>query len=539
MNERGQSSTLGTVFVIAITVAAATATVGAAVYTLDESRTQANEERAGIAAAQFDSAAALVAFGETGQATTVGIGNADSITVSDGGSISVIATADDGTTQTLVDEPLGAVEYATDGDTLAYQGGGVWRQGDGYARMVSPPEFDFNDDTLTIPVVSVTAADLPARFSGDTVRLASGGSETTYPSPESGVNPVEDRELTVRVQSDYYRAWGRYFERWVGGDVTVDDSTETASVTLTTEYDNSIFYGAAATGTSGFNLKGGGGSPTFLDSYDSTEGPYSESQRDDGRIVATSNVNLGGGVTVYGDVIVPEGNYVNVNGNAEIRNGEVIKQPVEVQRPGGRVTQRVASARDDNNNSNVAALADNSLAGDGDVTLSAGTYYIDGELQLDGHTLTLEPSTDEEVTLAVTGNIDISNGGEIAVAGNNDNAARVYTTGGSVSMSSGEVSVLDDASPRFWLYGTDDLTATMSSQSRFVGIFYAPGDRSSLDMRSESEIFGAMAVGKPDLKSGSTIHYDLAASGMPAYDSDVTIFSYLHVSRNTVVVEES
>ena len=87
------------------------------------------------------------------------------------------------------------------------------------------------------------------------------------------------------------------------------------------------------------------------------------------------------------------------------------------------------------------------------------------------------------------------------------------------------MSVLDDASPRFWLYGTDDLTATMSSQSRFVGIFYAPGDRSSLDMRSESEIFGAMAVGKPDLKSGSTIHYDLAASGMPAYDSDVTIFS--------------
>ena len=58
-------------------------------------------------------------------------------------------------------------------------------------------------------------------------------------------------------------------------------------------------------------------------------------------------------------------------------------------------------------------------------------------------------------------------------------------------------------------------------------------------MRSESEIFGAMAVGKPDLRSGSTIHYDLAASGMPAYDSDVTIFSYLHVSRNTVVVEES
>lgn len=539
MNERGQSSTLGAVFVIAITVAAATATVGAAVYTLDESRTQANEERAGIAAAQFDSAAALVAFGETGRTTTVGIGNADSITVTDGGSISVVATADDGTTQTLVDEPLGAVEYATDGDTLAYQGGGVWRQGDDYARMVSPPEFDFNDDTLTIPVVSVTADNLPARFSGDSVRLASGGSEATYPSPENGVNPVEDRQLTVRVQSDYYRAWGRYFERRVGGDVTVDDSTETASVTLKTEYDNTISYGAAATGTSGFNLKGGGGSRTFLDSYDSTEGAYSESKLDDGRIVATSNVNIGGGVTVYGDVIVPEGNYVNVKGNSEIRNGEIIKQSVEVQRSGGRVTQRVSSARDDNDNGDVAALADDSLAGDGDVTLSAGTYYIDGELQLNGRTLTLEPSADEEVTLAVTGNIDVSNGGEIAVAGSNDNAARLYTTGGSVTMNSGDVSVPDDASPRFWLYGTDDLTATMSSESRFVGIFYAPGDDSSLDMRSQSEIFGAMAVGKPDLKSGSTIHYDLAAKGIPAYDGDVTIFSYLHVSRNTVVVEES
>ncbi|PSQ30669.1 hypothetical protein BRD16_05405 [Halobacteriales archaeon SW_6_65_46] len=546
MDERAQSATLGTLLVISITVVAATATVGAAVFALDESRTQANEERASIAAAQFDSAAALVAFSDTNGATTVDIGNADRVSVVDSGTMWVNRTYEqsDGTntTETLVDEQLGAVEYETDGDTLAYQGGGVWRQGDGYARMVSPPEFDFNENTLTLPVVSVSTTETPARFSGDSVRLSSNGSRTTFPSPDTGTNPVENSELEIKVESKYYRAWGRYFERRVGGDVTIDDTEETASVTLKTEYDNTITYGVASTAASGFDLKGGGGSRTFLDSYDSSTGDYATSQQEeDGRIVAGGNVNIRGKVTVYGDIVVPEGNHVDTNKNSHIKKGEILKEPISTQRPAGRVRQKITTVRESNDNADTA-LADNKLASDefgsdDSVELTAGDYYIDGDLQLDDQTLTLDTS-DGDITLAVTGNIDISNGGKIEVEGSSG-VARVYTTGDRFDMNDGTVFVPGDDSTRFWLYGTDDLNGEMNSGSKFIGIYYAPGDDSSLNMHSESEIYGAMAVGEPDLKSGSTVHYDLAAEGLPAYDTDATLFSYLHVSRNEVVVEKS
>ncbi|PSQ53270.1 hypothetical protein BRD20_03570 [Halobacteriales archaeon SW_8_65_20] len=544
MDERAQSATLGTLLVISITVVAATATVGAAVFALDESRTQANEERASIAAAQFDSAAALVAFSDTNGATTVDIGNADRVSVVDSGTIWVNRTYEqsDGTntTETLVDEQLGAVEYETDGDTLAYQGGGVWRQGDGYARMVSPPEFDFNENTLTLPVVSVSTTETPARFSGDSVKLSSNGSRTTFPSPDTDTNPVDDGELEIKVKSKYYRAWGRYFERRVDGDVTIDDSAGTdgegtASVTLKTEYDNTISYGVASTATSGFGLNGGGGSRTFLDSYDSSMGPYTEGKKN-GEIVAAGDVSVRGGVTIQGDIVVPAGYDISVKGGA-VHNGEKIKRDFEVNRPAAPVKQQVDSASQSNNNTRTDDISNNKLTGDGDVILSAGTYYIDGDLSLAGRTLTLKPSSSTEVTLAVEGDIIVGDG-SIEVAGDDDNAARVYMTGDTFSMSGGSVSVRDDKSPRFWLYGTDNLKGSMKSDSKFVGVYYAPGDGSSLKVR-KSEIFGSMTVGNPDLRAGITIHHDTSLEGMPAFSQDVTPLSYLHVSRNEVVVEES
>ncbi len=85
--------------------------------------------------------------------------------------------------------------------------------------MVSPPEFHYRDATLTLPLVTVSGSGtIRDRASITHNRTTSHFPNTTRNA--NFTNPLEDGKVNVTLQSEYYRAWGGYFEERTDGDVT-------------------------------------------------------------------------------------------------------------------------------------------------------------------------------------------------------------------------------------------------------------------------------------------------------------------------------
>lgn len=132
------------------------------------------------------------------------------------------------------------MRYENGDTTLAYQGGGVWRaQEGGGSVMVSSPEFHYRSMTLTLPVI---------RLSGDGSIAGSAAADVysdsspkpVYPNTSANytgsnrkyLNPVQNGTVEIAVQSEYYQAWGNYFETRTDGNVTTYAENETAVLQL-------------------------------------------------------------------------------------------------------------------------------------------------------------------------------------------------------------------------------------------------------------------------------------------------------------------
>lgn len=253
--DRGQSSVLGYALVVGIVALAVVSTLALGAAALEDTRTDSEVARAEQTMTLFDSQAAQVALGES-SAQTVDLGRSDGTYTLDemAGEISIVQLdcdddgdnggADyDGATGALgaddayilSPQPLGKLVYETGDQTLAYQGGGVWKGSGEGARMISPPEFHYRGATLTLPVV-LTRGDGGASGATKARVRSTTNAVPVYPnssdsfptsSPdcdEDGVtepfkNPVADGTVIVRVESEYARAWGEYFATRTAGDV--------------------------------------------------------------------------------------------------------------------------------------------------------------------------------------------------------------------------------------------------------------------------------------------------------------------------------
>ena len=124
---------------------------------------------------------------------------------------------------------MGTLVYEGDESEVAYQGGGVWRKPadnnpDDESFVVSSPEFYYTeqgDNTATLsPVVINTDG---RQLGNSNVHISSkdntlGSCDTlTDPCFERADSPrLDGKTVFVTIQSDYYRAWGKYFEEQVG-----------------------------------------------------------------------------------------------------------------------------------------------------------------------------------------------------------------------------------------------------------------------------------------------------------------------------------
>lgn len=120
--------------------------------------------------------------------------------------------------------PLGSIHYETeDGSTVTYQGGGIWRTNPaGNNSMVSPPDMEYRDGTVTFPAVNINGSvngsveELRARKDLVHSRARSQDYAETMADCAGASN------MTITVTSSYADAWGAYLERQVSENVTYD-----------------------------------------------------------------------------------------------------------------------------------------------------------------------------------------------------------------------------------------------------------------------------------------------------------------------------
>lgn len=252
---RGQASVLGTVLVLGMVVTGTVVVVALGATALTDVQSTSELERAENSMTLFNTRAAMVALGESGS-RTVAFDRSDGTisAVGEDGWMRIVHTNHSGTgnDELLFNESLGAVVYRSQDTKIGYQGGGVWRKdADGEGLMVSPPEFHYRGQTLTLPIIRVRNADGNTGGTTATVdrveqtRLVfpnataatPGTNETGAPydnTDKQYANPVRNGSVSVTVSSQYYQGWASYFRGRTDGNVTVNDSENRVRVTLTT-----------------------------------------------------------------------------------------------------------------------------------------------------------------------------------------------------------------------------------------------------------------------------------------------------------------
>ncbi|TKX59040.1 hypothetical protein EXE44_05720 [Halorubrum sp. SS7] len=595
--QRAQSEVLGTVLLLGLTVAVVGTTVALGGAALDDSQASADLQRVEGAMTQVDSKASLVAHGESpAQRVRLDVGrSADFRVDGDAGWMRIEVTTSENPNATNRTIPLGAVTYERDGETIAYQGGGVWRSRGGGSEMVSPPEFHYRGsggtETLTLPLVTIGNGSAPI---GDAVRITDTGgrSERVFPSP-NGSNPLLGGNVTITVQSDYADAWGRFFETRTSASVT-DVSDRRVEVRLrTTTVHPTLSAGVSATGRSTFDT--GGIDELYADSYDSGLGSYDDQSPSDGAVIQTRDqfrLTAGGGgntqsITIRGDLIaesynIPPGQEDKLNVTGERRTETAFDDVASVD---GAISQRIEGVRDRD-------LAANGDYRGGDIDLS-GTQteviendtYVDGDVSVaDGATLTVT----DGATLHVAGGLSVSadaggvdldtGGGEVevlveesttvsgdatvratgggqatiyvddtlavrntaSVTSAADTRLEVQNTAGIDLEDSAVVAADEDVAGNLWVYSSGDridVTADDTDPVRFGGVFYAP--QSTTELAGNMTIKGSFTFELFEFDDAEiAIHYDESLETQQPFEGDsVPVVSHLHVSVHEVAIE--
>lgn len=559
-SDRGQSELVGTVVILGLSLLVVSATVAVGAVVLSDRQAEADLRSAETSMTSFASQAALVSAGNSeSRAANVPGANRGSTTVDpDQGRLLIELREEAGGSveETLVDRPLGGVTYHRGDSRVAYEGGGVWRADGDRARMVSPPPVHYRGTTFTMPVPLVEGG---SATGGDAVVTRGGAVERAYPDPTDPdrQNPLAAATVHVTVESDYYEAWGRFFESRTGGTVSYDHDADRVTLQLATEDpDRRLRDATVGTATGRFEISGAGGS-AFTDSYNSSEGPYdSANASDGGRVVTAGDLRLRGGAEIHGDVEVggsidisgstihgnaSYGDSLDMGGNADVGGWTAANASVAPASPVDTlVFGELSALATENDNADVDAIDGTRFASTDEhpdaITLTAGSYYLD-DVDLDGRTLRLNVS-DGTVRLGVDGTLDLS-GEEVEVVGEGGRV-RTYVAR-DVTVAGGDVRVEDDVATRLWVYGTRDTDVEVSGGGRFVGVVYAPSGTTgsgTVDVRSDGAVYGAIVGGETTLQSGGTVHFDTALQGMdPVFGADVPRVTYLHVSGTPIVVD--
>ncbi|WP_336344829.1 type IV pilin N-terminal domain-containing protein [Halalkalicoccus ordinarius] len=336
-DRRGQSEVIGVVLLLSVTVIGVTAVVASGAAVLGDAQTDSRIAQTENSMSQMSSKAGLVALGQSGT-RAFDLGNLGDGTVDvrkDAGTVTVSHVDEANNREELHRGSYGAV-VATVGDTeIAYQGGGVWRKDDDRSVMVSPPEYHYQQRTLTFPIVRVVGdghANGPVRG-----RLTgAGGTGSIYPDGTvERANPLEDGKVVIEIQSEYYQGWYDFFEARTEGTVEIDDTNRTVTVELDIPFQTSIENAVTTTSPDGITTNGADKPNPHREgvNYPSARGNYYASGEG---IPETLTVNTGGqpvNVVIDGsfepaDIVINGGGTVSlyVNGEFNLQGNDAINE---------------------------------------------------------------------------------------------------------------------------------------------------------------------------------------------------------------------
>nr|WP_256299522.1 vWA domain-containing protein [Haloarchaeobius salinus] len=452
---------------------------------------------------------------------------------------------------------LGSIIYRNDqGQSVAYQAGGVWRDSGDGVSIVSPPDLTYQTDqldgrnvsSLDFPVTNVRG-NLQSASNEVTARQVDDGGpgfdqQLCLPvSENSTIDRV--RSMTITVSNNtYYEAWERYLDTEFGDQVLdkeVDHTNQTLRYTVPLGQDLSPdeftvdnaailggFYSGSAAGE--INFKNGG----LIDSYDGSQGTYASQPENwgegnvytNGRVDVTSGdingtVYSGGGVELRGSYRVTGDVYFNnstgsgltttgggtIGGTTD--NGTHIPPLPSVDE---RIEAALNTTADANHNNRTDVIENNqtTLSTGATETLdSPGVYYLDSLTVPEDATLVLD-TNDGDIVLAVEGNVDVAPDAEIRVQG--EGQVRVFAGGESgdqLSLDSSKVGVHDgtqytNRSDGFWFYCKSGCSGEFLDDSEFTGVVYGPGNAGGeFGIGRDSEVFGVLAVDSIDTTAGN------------------------------------
>lgn len=563
-NGRGQSEVLGVLLLLGITVTGAFTVVALGSVVIQDTQETAAVGQAENAMTQFGSQTSLVAHGPAdSQRASFSNSDGHARVDPDAGWMRVeIKNETTGETETVLidEEPLGTVVYEIGDTTVAYQGGGVWRQtGDRGSSMVSPPEFHYRGQTLTLPLVTV---DGDSVLNEDVQISRSSPSEPKYPGPDNDLkNPLRDGKVVVTVHSQYYQAWGNFFEQRTDGEASVNSAAETATIELVVPSEGDTVSDALATSAPGERVElDGGGLGTYVDAYNSSKGGYDDTQMDNGTLRAAGDVDMTGSAEVSGNV--QSGGGISVQGNARIGgdayyttskpdsqnvDGDIFNiDGIDSAPSTDTLVQRKVenvSNSDNNDNDETDYIDNNELSFENDeATLDPGEYYLDDpEIQSSEKLILDTGSAGDELVIGIENDLTLSDEANITVTG--DGTALVYVKGDLTFDDGTSTHVPDQASQQLWFYGTSDMTLSAEGSQgnpiEIVGVVYAPGGNgvSEATLR-HMEFYGSLVVGKVAIDQGTGVHYDQALRESDPFhgDGNAPSVTYLHVSTTQIEV---
>jgi hypothetical protein len=229
-SEDGVSDTIGFISIFALSMASVASILALGLPEILVSHELLKMQSVEQAFTLLDSRISLTALGES-PAQVVELDTFDgSIAILDDPTVSAleIILRQNGVDYTIYNSTFGTLRYELKGDEVAYEGGGVWRK---YGEvMISPPEFHYNGETLTFPII---------KLNGSTA--IAGGTATLRATPQAIAvffqnttanlrfqNPVYSSTTIVKVKSKYYKAWAKYMQERTEfqGVVTHDNLSE-------------------------------------------------------------------------------------------------------------------------------------------------------------------------------------------------------------------------------------------------------------------------------------------------------------------------
>ncbi|WMW21553.1 archaellin/type IV pilin N-terminal domain-containing protein [Methanolobus mangrovi] len=264
-SEKAVSPIVGMIIILAMTITSVSVIFLYGVPTIYEMQDMANAQKVEQAFTVFDSRTSKVALGESpSQTTSFSMMDGDIIVKGDNASYEesriVIISVDinaswyDGFKQQRYrwkgwedyvgnesmnefNASMGSIVYTNNDRIIGYEGGGVWsKYPNGKSVMISPPEFHYNGETLTLPIMKIEGDAVYSGKSDVRITISSDNLPAVlYPNPSSDsrrTNPLTSDKVMIYIKSEFYNAWADYANSLAYASAETDDANQTAIVEL-------------------------------------------------------------------------------------------------------------------------------------------------------------------------------------------------------------------------------------------------------------------------------------------------------------------